>query len=63
MQIRELTVGKIRKAIVDRGYRIKDNIGSIEIVMPKTSKKESYYLKKQGEARCRYRAGINGFNA
>ena len=60
MQVRELTGGKIRKAIVDRGYRMKGKIGSIEIVMPKTLKKESYYLKKQREARCRSRAGIEG---
>jgi IS5 family transposase len=60
MQVRELTGGKIKKAIVDRGYRIKGSIGSIEIVMPKTLKKESYYLKKQREARCRSRAGIEG---
>ena len=60
LQVRELTGGKIRKAIVDRGYRIKENIGSIEIVMPKTLKRESYYLKKQREARCRSRAGIEG---
>ncbi len=60
LQVRELTGGKIRKAIVDRGYRIKENIGSIEIIMPKTLKRESYYLKKQREARCRSRAGIEG---
>jgi IS5 family transposase len=60
MQVRELTGGKIKKAIVDRGYRIKENIGSIEIVMPKSLKRESYYLKKQREARCRSRAGIEG---
>jgi IS5 family transposase len=60
MQVRELTGGKIKKAIVDRGYRIKGNIGSIEIVMPKALKRESYYLKKQREARCRSRAGIEG---
>jgi len=58
MQVRELTGGKIKKAIVDRGYRIKGKIGSIDIVMPKMLKKESYYLKKQREARCRSRAGI-----
>jgi hypothetical protein len=28
--------------------------------MPKTLKRESYYLKKQREARCRSRAGIEG---
>ena len=60
LQVRELTGGKIKKAIVDRGYRIKGNIGSIEIVMPKVLKKESYYLKKQREERCRSRAGIEG---
>jgi len=58
MQVRELTGGKIKKAIVDRGYRIKGKIGSIDIVMPKMLKKESYYMKKQREARCRSRAGI-----
>ena len=58
LQVRVLTGGKIKKAIVDRGYKIKGNIGSIEIVMPKVLKKESYYLKKQREERCRSRAGI-----
>jgi len=28
--------------------------------MSKTLKKESYYMKKQREARCRSRAGIEG---
>ncbi len=59
-QVKELTGGKIKKAIVDRGYRIKGNIGSIDIVMPKMLKKESYYLKKKREERCRSRAGIEG---
>jgi len=58
MQVRELTGGKIKNAIVDRGYRIKGKVGSIDIVMPKILKKESYYLKKQREARCRSRADI-----
>ena len=58
MQVRELTGGKVKKAIVDRGYRIKGKIGSIDIVMPKMLKKESYYMKKQREERCRSRAGI-----
>jgi len=31
MQVRELTGGKIKKAIVDRGYKIKEKIGSIEM--------------------------------
>ncbi len=60
LQVRELTGGKIKKAIVDRGYRVKGKIGSIEIVMPEVLKKESYYMKKQREARCRSRAGIEG---
>jgi len=60
LQVRELTGGIIKKAIVDRGYKIKGKIGSIEIVMPKVLKKESYYMKKQREARCRSRAGIEG---
>jgi IS5 family transposase len=59
-QVRQLTGGKIKKAIVDRGYKIKDPIESIEVVMPQVNKKESYYRKKQREARCRSRAGIEG---
>jgi len=59
-QVKELTGGRIKKAIVDRGYKIKGSIGSIEIVMPKMLRKESYYLKKKREERCRSRAGIEG---
>ncbi len=59
-QVRELTGGKTRKAIVDRGYRGREKIGITDVVMPKTLKRESYYLKKQREARCRSRAGIEG---
>ena len=59
-QVQQLTGGNIRKAIVDRGYKIKEQIESIEIVMPIPQKKESYYRKKQREARCRSRAGIEG---
>ena len=59
-QVKELTGGKVRKAIVDRGYRGCNKIGITEVVMPKTLKRESYYLKKQQEARCRSRAGIEG---
>ena len=59
-QVKELTGGKIKKAIVDRGYRGCDKIGITEVVMPKTLKRESYYLKKQREERCRSRAGIEG---
>jgi IS5 family transposase len=59
-QVKELTGGKIKKAIVDRGYRGQDKIGITDVVMPKTLKRESYYLKKQREERCRSRAGIEG---
>ena len=59
-QVKELTGGKIKKAIVDRGYRIKGGIRGVEIVMPKNLKKESYYLKRKREERCRSRAGIEG---
>lgn len=59
-QVRELTGGKTRKAIVDRGYRGRDKIGITDVVMPKTLKRESYYLKKKREERCRSRAGIEG---
>jgi len=33
-QVKELTGGKIRKAIVDRGYRVKGGIRGAEIVLP-----------------------------
>jgi transposase, IS5 family len=59
-QIKEFTGGKIRKAIVDRGYKGKDKIGITEVVFPNTQKKESYYLKKKRQERCRSRAGIEG---
>ena len=59
-QVKEFTQGRIKKAIVDRGYRGKDNIGGTEIVMPNSKKKESYYLRKQRQARCQSRAGIEG---
>lgn len=59
-QVRELTGGKTWKAIVDRGYRGRDKIGITDVVMPKTLKRESYYLKKKREERCRSRAGIEG---
>jgi len=59
-QVKELTGGKIKKAIVDGGYKIKGGIPSIDIVMPKVLKRESYYLKKKREERCRSRAGIEG---
>jgi len=59
-QVKELTGGKIKKAIVDRGYRGRIKIGITDVIMPKTLKRESYYLKKQREERCRSRAGIEG---
>jgi transposase, IS5 family len=59
-QVKELTSGKIKKAIVDRGYKGKECIGPIEVVFPTTKKKESYYKKKQRKERCRSRAGIEG---
>ena len=59
-QVKELTGGKIKKAIVDRGYKVKGGIPSVDIVMPKALKRESYYLKKKREERCRSRAGIEG---
>ena len=59
-QVMELTEGKIKKAIVDKGYKVKGGIPEIDIVMPKVLKRESYYLKKKREERCRSRAGIEG---
>jgi IS5 family transposase len=59
-QIMELTGSKIKKAIVDRGYKVKGGIPDVDIVMPKALKTESYYLKKKREERCRSRAGIEG---
>ncbi len=59
-QVVELTEGKIKKAIVDKGYKVKGGIEGIDIVMPKNLKRESYYLKKKREERCRSRAGIEG---
>jgi len=59
-QVKELTGGKIKKAIVDKGYKIKGGIPGVDIVMPKNLKGESYYLKKKREERCRSRAGIEG---
>ena len=60
-QVKELTGGRIRKAIVDKGYQVKGGIRGVDIVMPKNLKRESYYLKKKREKRSRSRAGIEGF--
>ena len=59
-QVKELTGGKIKKAIVDKGYKVKGGIPGVDIVMPKMLKGESYYLKKKRKERCRSRAGIEG---
>ena len=59
-QVKELTGGKIKKAIVDKGYKVKGGIQGVVIIMPKMLKRESYYLKKKREERCRSRAGIDG---
>jgi transposase, IS5 family len=56
----KLTENKIKKAIVDKGYKVKEGIPGIDIVIPKVLKRESYYLKKKREERCRSRAGIEG---
>jgi len=34
-QVKELTGGKIKKAIVDKGYKVKGGIPGVDIVMPK----------------------------
>jgi IS5 family transposase len=59
-QVKELTDGKIRKVIVDKGYKVPGGIPGIDSVMPKLLKGESYYKKKKREERCRSRAGIEG---
>lgn len=59
-QVEELIGAKVKKAIVDRGYKVKGGIDDVDIVMPKNLKRESYYLKKMREARCRSRAEIEG---
>ena len=45
-QVEDLTGAKVKKAIVDRGYKVKGGIEDVDIVMPKNLKRESYYLKK-----------------
>ena len=57
-QVGELTGFKPKLAIVDRGYKGRDTIGTTQVVMPKNLKRESYYLKQQRKARQRSRAGI-----
>jgi len=57
-QIKQLTGFTPKVAIVDRGYKWKDVIGSTQIVLPKNLKRESYYMKQQRKARQRSRAGV-----
>jgi transposase, IS5 family len=59
-QVEDLTGAKVKKAIVDKGYKVKGGLPDVDIVMPKNLKRESYYQKKMREARCRSRAGIEG---
>src|SRR4030042_1988835 len=59
-QVKELTGGKIKNAIVEQGYKVPGGIPGIDIVMPKVLKGESYYKKKKREERCRSRAGVEG---
>lgn len=59
-QVEELTGLQPRYAIVDRGYRGQNQIGNTNVVMPKNLKRESRYLKKKREERCRSRSGIEG---
>jgi len=59
-QVQELTSFVPRYAIVDRGYRGQKQLGITTVVMPKNLKRESRYLKKKREERCRSRAGVEG---
>jgi len=59
-QVQELTGVTPRYAIVDRGYKGQKQIGRTIVVMPKNLKRESRYLKKKREERCRSRSGIEG---
>lgn len=57
-QVKELTGIAPRYAIVDRGYKGQNQIGRTKVVMPKNLKRESRYLKKKREERCRSRSGV-----
>jgi IS5 family transposase len=59
-QLKELTEGKIKKAILNKGYKVKGGISGIDIVIPEILKRDSYYLKKKREDRCRSMSGIEG---
>lgn len=58
-EVRELTGGRIKNAIVDRAH-VKGGIRVVDIVIPKNPKRESYYLKKKIEELCQSRAGLEG---
>ena len=45
-RVEDMIGGKVKKAIVDRGNKIKGGIPDVDIVMPKNPKRESYYQKK-----------------
>lgn len=60
VQVEELTGFIPRYAIVDRGYKGQNRIGITNVVMPKNLKRESRYLRKKREERCRSRSGIEG---
>ncbi len=57
-QVEELAGFMPRYAIVDRGYRGQNQIGEINVVIPKNLKRENHYQKKKREERCRSRSGI-----
>jgi IS5 family transposase len=59
-EVKELSGFLPRYAIVDPGYQGQNQIGMTNVVMPKNLKRESRYLKKKREERCRSRAGIEG---
>lgn len=59
-QIKEITGYQPKIAIVDRGYRGQNIIGDTLVVSPKKLKRESYYKRRQRQARQRSRAGVEG---
>ena len=57
-QVNKFINEKIKKAIVDRGYKGQAKIGITKVVMPAPTMEESYCQKKQRGKRCRSSAGI-----
>ncbi len=49
-QVKELTGGKIKKAIVDRGYKVKGGIPGIDIVMPNAQRRKLLHEKETRRA-------------